>query len=439
MVNYELGIDIIDILLAAVIIIMLAVSWYYLGFFFISFKKVPKAPKADKYTKFAVLVPARNESKVIDNIMRALYKQTYPKEFYDVWFIVEDEKDPTTTKATKRGFHYFVRDEITPQRKTKGFALQECIRYFKNNNIQYDAYMIFDADNVMEPEYLEKMNNVRQTGVQVCSGYRNFTNASTNWLTACSATLFTYMNTFTSRGRTLLFKKALLSGTGYYIDANIVDNAGGWIWTGLTEDTQLTGYCYYHDVNMRYYPRAMYYDEQSPNFKVCRLQHIRWTWGFLYKKRIFKANRKEINYHTISKYRHALAMFEYKVGMIPFVVSCILTFLLIVAALVLSIISIFDAPAYSQILFIHLIFEFLTLYSFFFVIAAITIGHERKYLKFNFATTLWACSTYCFFFLELFFAFLDGLIHPRKRHTWTPIKHTGKIDNKEAKKAAKKA
>ena len=439
MFNYELAIDIIDIVIASIAYLMLSISWYYLVFFFISLRKIPKAPKADKYTKFAVLVPARNESKVINNIMVALANQTYPKEYYDVWFIVEGENDPTTKLAKKRGFHYFVRDEITDKRKTKGFALQECIRYFKNNDIKYDAYMIFDADNVMEPEYLEKMNNVRQTGVQVCSGYRNFTNASTNWLTACSATLFTYMNTFTSRGRTILFKKALLSGTGYYIDSNIVDDAGGWIWTGMTEDTQLTGYCYYHDVRMRYYPRAMYYDEQSPSFKVCRAQHIRWVWGFLYKKRVFKAHSKSINYHTIGKTRHFFAMFEYKVGLIPFVTASILSFLLIVAALILSIVSIFQAPEYSQTLFIHLIFEFLTMYLFFFVIAAITIAHERKYLKFNVATTLWACSTYCFFFLELFIAFLDGLIHPNKRKTWTPIKHTGKIKNKDAKKVSKKA
>ena len=438
MFNYELAIDIIDIVIASIAYLMLSISWYYLVFFFISLRKIPKAPKADKYTKFAVLVPARNESKVINNIMVALANQTYPKEYYDVWFIVEDEKDPTTKLAKKRGFHYFVRDEITDKRKTKGFALQECIRYFKNNDIKYDAYMIFDADNVMEPEYLEKMNNVRQTGVQVCSGYRNFTNASTNWLTACSATLFTYMNTFTSRGRTILFKKALLSGTGYYIDSNIVDDAGGWIWTGMTEDTQLTGYCYYHDVNMRYYPRAMYYDEQSSNIHVCHNQHIRWVWGFLYKKRVFKVNRNELNYHTISKTRHAFAMFEYKAGFIPFIISSILIFLLICASLVLSLLSLWNGQEYSQSLFLHLLGQFLIAYLFFFAVAAITIGHENKYLKFNVATILWACSTYCFFFAALLIAFIDGAIHPSKRKTWAPVKHTGTIKNKEAKEAGKK-
>lgn len=417
---------------------MLGISWYYLGFFFISLKKVPKAPPAKEYTKFAVLVPARNESAFIEHIMRALKKQTYPKEYYDAWFIVEDENDPTCALAKKYGHKYFVRDELTEKRKTKGFALQECIRHFNQTGQFYDAYMIFDADNVMEPEFLEKMNNVRQTGVQVCVGYRNFTNAGVNWLTATSATFFTYMNTFTSRGRTLLFKKALLTGTGYYIDRKIVDNAGGWIWTGMTEDTQLTGYCYYHNVNMRYYPRAMYYDEQSSNIHVCHKQHIRWVWGFLYKKRVFKANKKAINYHAIGKTRHAFAMFEYKAGFIPFIISSILVFLLILVSFILSLVSIWDGPQYSQSLFIHLLGQFLVTYLFFFAVAAVTIGHDNKYLKFNVATVLWACSTYCFFFVALLAAFVDGLIHPNKRKTWSPIKHTGDIKNKDAKNAAKK-
>ena len=89
MFNYELAIDIIDIVIASIAYLMLSISWYYLVFFFISLRKIPKAPKADKYTKFTVLVPARNESQVIKNIMVALANQTYPKEYYDVWFITE--------------------------------------------------------------------------------------------------------------------------------------------------------------------------------------------------------------------------------------------------------------------------------------------------------------------------------------------------------------
>ena len=213
MINYELALYIIDAIFYGIILVMAGLSWFYVAGFFLSMKRIKKAPHSDKYTKFAILVPARNESMVIGNIMNALKGQTYPKEYFDVWFIVESESDPTYQIALDHGFHAFVRDELTDERRTKGFALQECIRHFKNNNLVYDAYMIFDADNVMDKDYIEKMNDLRQSGVEVGVGYRNFTNINTNWLTSGSAILFTYMNSFTSKNRTLLFKKALIAGT----------------------------------------------------------------------------------------------------------------------------------------------------------------------------------------------------------------------------------
>ena len=438
MIDYELAIDIIDIIIAASIVVMLSVAWYYIGYFLISLRKIPEAPHSDKYTKFAVLVPARNESKVIHNIINALKAQSYPKEYFDVWFITESEEDPTNKIAVKNHFHYFVRDQLTPDRRTKGYALDECIQYFKRENLIYDAYMIFDADNVMEKDFIKKMNDLRETGVQVGTGYRNFTNASMNWLTCCSATLFTYMNTFTSRGRTILFKKATLSGTGYYIDRQVIDDAGGWIFNGLTEDTELTGYCYYHDVCMRYYPIAMFYDEQTPSMRVAHSQQIRWVWGYFYDKEKVRKNKDKVNYHTLSKVRHNTAMFEYKTGIVPFAATMVVNFFLIVISIILAILSFWQSPAHTFDLWMHIIGQVIVLYSFYFFLALAVIIHDHKYLKFNVATTLWACTTYCFYFIMLLFAAIDGFIRPKKRKTWAPIKHTGQITNKAVDKAVKR-
>ena len=438
MINYELAMALTDIIGTVLIIIIFSVAWYYITYFALAFTKPPVAPKSDKYTKFAILVPARNESKVIHNIINALKAQSYPKEYFDVWFIIESEDDPTAKIAKENGYHYFVRDELTDQRRTKGFALQECIRYFKNNNILYDAYMIFDADNIMEKDFISKMNDVRQEGVQVGVGYRNFTNASTNWMTATSATLFVYMNTITSRGRTILFRKALLNGTGYYVDSQIIDDAGGWIFTGMTEDTELTGYCYYHDVRMRFYPLAQFYDEQATTIKAIHNQHIRWIWGFFYRKKKVKANRDTINYHATSKARHGAAMLEYRLGLIPMAVAMSIAFLTLVTLLVLAIVSLFDAPQYSWTLFINFTSIFTFTYLLFFGIAMFTLVREKKKLNMSWATILWASATYVLFFAALLWAIVDGLLFPSKRRTWKPIPHDGKIKNKDAKKAANK-
>ena len=434
MIDYELAIYIIDILFVAIIFIMAGISWYYVAGFFISAKRTPTVPHSDKLTKFAILIPARNEHKVVGNLLNSLEKQTYPKEWFDVWFITESEDDPTNALVKEKGFNYFVRDELTDKRKTKGFALQECIRFFKNNNLQYDAYMIFDADNVLDLNYIEAMNDLRQTGVEVGVGYRNFTNINVNWLTTCSAILFSYMNSFTSKNRTRLFKKALISGTGYYVNADIIDECGGWIFTGMTEDTEFTTFCVYHDINMKYYPRVNFYDEQSPSFRNNHRQHIRWVWGFMENRNRFK--KGGVNHHATSKMTNNAAKFEYNVGLFPFAFCCVADALLIVTSLILYFFSLYYEPQYSHTCLMHFFLQFGTLYLLFALIAAVTIGHNRNHLRMSVGSIIWCVLTYFFYFTDLLVAFVHGLIIPKSRKVWKPIKHTGKVKDKRAKKAS---
>ena len=155
---------------------VLLMSIYYLIYWSVSARKTEPVPHSDKLTKFAVLIAARNESKVISHILESLKKQTYPADSFEVYVIVEKESDPTVEIVKSFGYKYFVRDRLMDGRRTKGFALQECIDYFWRNEIEFDSYMIFDADNILEERYLEVMNDLRQTGVRVGLGFRNFTN-----------------------------------------------------------------------------------------------------------------------------------------------------------------------------------------------------------------------------------------------------------------------
>ena len=112
-------------------------------------------------------------------------------------------------------------------------------------------------------------------GFQVGFGYRNFTNANSNVVTSCSAILFTLINQIFSKGRSILFKKIMISGTGYFIDREIIDDIGGWIFTGMTEDVQLSTYCQYHNIAMAYDETIQYYDEEPTNMKDMHKQHVR--------------------------------------------------------------------------------------------------------------------------------------------------------------------
>lgn len=416
------------------LVFMAGVSFYYLIFWTISGKKCKPVPHSDKKTRFAVLIAARNESKVIRGIFTSLKEQTYDSNYFDVWAIVESKDDPTNEIAKEFGYKTFVRDQLRDGRRTKGFAIQECINFFKRNNLIYDSYMIFDADNLMDNNYIELMNDLRQTGVKVGLGNRCYTNADKNWMTANSAIMFTYMNQITSRGRTKLFSKATLMGTGYFVDRDIIEDAGGWIFTGMTEDIQLTSYCYYRDVYMRFYPLARFYDEQSPVYHDMHMQHLRWLVGYFSKRNFLKKSGVQYDYHTKGMQR--FMRFEFKVGLFPFLFYIILSFLLLLTCLVFGSLATFAGSKFAPWIFGLAGYEFFMMWVMFVIPACITIYRHNDDLKLLLKTRIIAVCTYFFFFADFALALVDSWIHPNKKSNWAKIDHSGEILDKDAKKVS---
>lgn len=426
MVNYPLALQITNGVAYGLWILMLIMSGYYIASFFISGKKVKPVPHSKKKTKFAVIVPARNESHVITNTFSSFVTQTYDRKYYDVWVIVESEDDPTCKICEDFGYNYFVRKDLH-NKHTKGFAIQELHNYFTENNIEYDAYLIIDAGDILSAPYIEVMNDLRQTGVMVGLGYRNYTNAAQNWMTATSAVFFCYMMSFTARMRTNLFQKSTLTGTGLFIDTKIIKDAGGWIWTGMTEDTQLTAYCYYHDVKMRYYPLVEFFDEQASTLKASHKQKIRWIWGY-FENRKFLKEPKDVDYHTLTKRKRKFAMFEYTVPIYPFAIFSVMNFLLFITSLFLTIFSTIQSPDYTAEFWSVTVSQFAILWGTYILIAALVIAKDNKHhLKLRFWRIVVTLLTYILFFVDIIFAFLDGLFHKEKRTTWDAIDHTGDI------------
>ena len=110
-------------------------------------KKVRNVPE-----RIAILIPARNESKVIESLLISIENQS-SSILKDVYVIVEDEHDKTVDIVKKHHMNYFVRQNL--KLKTKGYALQEMIEYLHHQNKTYDMYFIFDADNILDKDYLK--------------------------------------------------------------------------------------------------------------------------------------------------------------------------------------------------------------------------------------------------------------------------------------------
>lgn len=419
------------IVVGILILILFFTMIYYVKFFKVFHSKDVEYKKGEKEFKYIVLVPARNESNVIHGILSSLKAQTYNKDKFDVYVITEKLDDPTNEIAKSYGYHFIVRQNLT-NRKTKGFALEEGVNYLKDNNIDYDSLIIFDADNILEPNYIEKLNDVKNENYEIGVGVRISTNPNATHISGASALLFTFQSVFTNKARFRLFEKVTISGTGYYIDKKIIDDAGGWIWTGLTEDVEITRYAYRHGIKMGYNHSALYYDEQPTDFKTLHSQHVRWIWGYINKGMFSFYSRKKPLYRKTSN----LAKREYAHSMNMFINTEVFFAIHIAFSLVLGIVQL-TLGDYSwallsfffiilDIIFILLVCDFATL------VELIVVNRVYKNIKPKYFLKLTLLGF--IFWGDFLLALLDGFFFPKKRKSRKQIRHTGITDNKNINK-----
>ncbi|MEG2322494.1 MAG: glycosyltransferase family 2 protein [Bacilli bacterium] len=234
---------------------------------------------------YAVCIPAKDESKVIESLLISLSKQA---NMQDVYIVVEDPFDPTIDIAKRYKANIFIRTSHNKNRK--GYAIDELIKDILKNK-QYDLYFIFDADNILEDNYIAKMLKCYKKGYEVATGYRNIKN-NYNIVANSSILTFSMINNFINKHRNRLNKPITLSGTGLYISGNLINKWQGFPFHCLTEDYELSLYLSANNIASYYDDSACFFDEQPTNLKTSIQQRTRWIKGFLEarKKRLGDIN-----------------------------------------------------------------------------------------------------------------------------------------------------
>lgn len=239
---------------------------------------------------YAILIPARNESLVIEKLLISIENQTKKIKPEDVYVIVETKKDKTVSIVEKHKMTIVYRKNLN--KKRKGFALDDAIKEILKSNKKYDAYFIFDADNILDKNYIKEMTKSFDEGYDIGIGYRNTKN-SKNLVSAASALTFSMINTIGNKRKSKYTNNLIISGTGYYIKGTIIESWKGFPFNSLTEDYELSLYSILNNLTTTYNDSAIYYDEQPEIFDVTIIQRSRWVKGY------FDARRNYI--HKIRK------------------------------------------------------------------------------------------------------------------------------------------
>lgn len=279
----------------------------------ISRKNNNKPIKRKEDHNFCFLVPARYESKVIEGLLISLKKQTFKINMKDVYVIVESKKDETINICKKYNASVIIRKHLELQRK--GYALDEAVKQILKSKKHYDAYFIFDADNVLDKNYLKNMIPIFDLGYDMATGYRNCKNGNKSVIAASSTLTFSLVNTIFNDKKNKETRNITFSGTGFYIRGSLIEKWKGYPFHALTEDYELSSYATLNNLTTYYNTKSVFYDEQPVKFKDTINQRIRWIRGYfdvrrMYNRKMFKAlDKKDKNYG--SKLDEAIGIVPY--------------------------------------------------------------------------------------------------------------------------------
>ncbi len=242
----------------------------------INFKEKPLLE--EKTNRFMAIIPAHNEEAVVENLINSLQKQDYPKDSYDIYVIADNCTDNTAKIAKKAGA--IVYERFDAMHKTKGAALNWFLAQKIEEDAPYDAFCIFDADNIVDVNFLKAMNRKLCQGETVVQGYRDIKNPTDSWVTAGYAIFYWTMNRFYHLARYNIGLSPLINGTGFMVRFDQI-KPEGWNTKTLTEDIEFSLKQIIKGEKLGWARDAIVYDEQPVGFKQSWSQRSRWTVGHI--------------------------------------------------------------------------------------------------------------------------------------------------------------
>lgn len=274
-----------DALFVTLQVILAAIAVYQFAFSLFGLRKKKKKALLNPEKSFAVLVAAHNEEEVVGALMENLKQLNYPSELYDVFVICDNCTDGTARIVREHGMNACVRTNANL--RGKGYAIEWMLKELWGMQRQYDAVVMFDADNLAHTEFLMEMNNDLCSGARVIQGYIDTKNPEDSWITAAYGVSYWYINRLWQLSRHNLNMANFLGGTGMCFETTLLKEMG-WGATSLVEDLEFTMRSASHGVYPKFNYDAKVFDEKPLTFKASSRQRLRWMQGhFTVARRYF--------------------------------------------------------------------------------------------------------------------------------------------------------
>ena len=403
-----------NIILTAAFVICYLYQFLYIFWVFLG-KDKSKPVKSDKLNKFGVVISARNEENVIGHLLESINRQDYPKELVKIFLIADNCTDSTAQVGREHGAIVLERNNL--DLIGKGYALDFLFKKLLAEKDDCDAYIVFDADNLVDKNFIKEMNVNFNRGYTALTSYRNSKNYGTNWITAGYSLWFLREAKYLNQARMKFGTSCAISGTGFCISREIVEKNGGWKYHLLTEDIEFSVDMAIRGEEIGYSGGSIVYDEQPETFKQSWNQRLRWSKGFYqvfgnYGGKLFK-----------NIFKGSFACYDMLMTIFPALAFTILSVLCCIGEFIYGLTVFAKFPIFAvffQFCMVPLLYFCSIIYMLIFIVGFITLITEwdvidcppKKMIKYLFTFPIFMLS-YCPIAIVALF----------KKVEWTPIKH----------------
>lgn len=371
----------------------------------------------EKLHQFAVIIAARNEEAVIGQLIRSIKRQKYPDDLISIFVVADNCTDLTAKIAADEGAIVYERNDMTAVGKGHAlhFVFKNIFKDYAHEN--FDGFFVFDADNLLDENYVAEMNNLFDQGYRVLTSYRNSKNYQQNWISAGYALWFLHEAEYLNNPRMILGQSCAISGTGFLIHNDIIRQNNGWKHYLLTEDIEFSVSEVINGETIGYCRNAVIYDEQPITFAQSWNQRLRWAKGFY---QVFSRYGTDLLKCMFQFKKQSFSCFDMMMTIMPALLVSIASVLFNTVFLVAGLLNPLFGPQIVSLSLTSLMQYFVIYYGIIFILGAITAITEWKMIY---------CSTakkilYLFTFPIFMITYIPiALVALGKRVEWKPIEH----------------
>jgi 1,2-diacylglycerol 3-beta-glucosyltransferase len=229
----------------------------------------------DPVTRFALLIPAHEEERLLPLLLASLRRLDYPPNRYTVHVVADNCSDRTAEIGRAAGA--IVHERMNPEQVGKGYALEWLINEIQTSGEPYDALVFLDADSTVSTNFLRVMDARLLRGERVIQAHYAVRDPGRTWGASLRAIALMVLHYLRPLGRMVLGGSAGLKGNGMVFTADIIRR---YRWSAsLTEDIEYHMALILGGERAMFAPDAVVWAEMPGTLAAAQTQNARWERG----------------------------------------------------------------------------------------------------------------------------------------------------------------